>query len=102
MKSLSFLLFLLILASASAFVPASHKRPTFVSSSSRINLCPEDAKDLEAVACIQYKNQHLMKEEISGVNNTYNDHHVVQHRNGPVAWCRRILYNLARKETLRP
>lgn len=90
MKSFSFFLVLVVIASASAFSPSVQKRP-----SSRLFLCPEDAKDLEQVACIQYEYQHLIREATE--NTTYNNHDIV-HRNGPMAWCRRILRNLTHKQ----
>jgi len=99
MKSLSFLLIIALLSAASAFVPVA--RPTF--SSSRAFLLPEQAKDLEAVAPLQYEYQQMLKEALGHhdqPNSTYNDHHP---RNGPVAWCRRVLFNWTHKDaTLRP
>lgn len=87
MKSCLFLI--IMVASALAFAPpATQKRPI----SSRRFLCPEDAKDLEAIAVIAYEYQHLIKEATNNNNtkNTYNGHH---RSHGPVAWCRRVLSN---------
>lgn len=94
MKSFSLVVMLALIASASCFVtPAGQQiRPT---SSSRLFLCPDDAKDLEAVACIQYEYQQMMREATENTN--YNMHHQEQ-RHGPVAWYRRLFYNLTRKQ----
>lgn len=95
MKSFSCFVFLVLLTSTLAFAPPSmQKRPH-----SRISLCPEDAKDLEAVAGLAY--EHLMKEAISTEEDSNNNtHHSYNddHRQGPVAWCRRILFGAARDE----
>ena len=81
-------LLLVILDFASAFVVPLQQRPSFVVVSTRF-LHPDQAKDLEAYA---YK---LMQEGLQQTaTEKSNETLVHKKRNGPMAWCRRMLQNL--------
>lgn len=84
----NFFLLLVILAFASAFVAPVQRRPSFVADSTRF-LHPDQAKDLEAYA---YK---LMQEALQQTATEKNNEALVcKQRNGPMAWCRRMIQNL--------
>lgn len=81
-------LLLIILAVASAFVAPVQRRPSFVVDSTRF-LHPDQAKDLEACA------YQIMQEASQQTATKKNNETLVRkQRNGPVAWCRRMLQNL--------
>ena len=91
MKSFSSLTVLVILATASAFVPMHQTASARPASLSPAFLHPDQAKDLEDCA------YDLMKQalEQASETNTYNHQGVARaERNGPVAWCRRIIQNV--------
>jgi uncharacterized membrane protein YgcG len=81
-------LLLVILVFTSAYVAPVQRRPSFVVDSTRF-LHPDQAKDLEA-----YAHTFFYQTLQQTVTEKTNEDLIRKQRNGPVAWCRRMLQSL--------